>query len=89
MRYSVKENTQLQRTQNSDYVIKPSQTVNLFSKLVIISKRRRVGTKFPLPTRGKTMYITDHWFCKALVKIRYIILYLGAAERRSESEKII
>ena len=45
VRYYDKENVQLQQTQDSDYVIKPSQTVNLFSKLVIISKRRREGTK--------------------------------------------
>ena len=30
VRYSVEENVQLRQTQDSDYVIKPSQTVNLF-----------------------------------------------------------
>lgn len=42
-RYSVKENIQLQGTQDSDYVIKPSQTVNLSSKLVIISRQNEIS----------------------------------------------
>ena len=86
MRYSVKENTQLQRTQNSDYVIKPSQTVNLFFQAGNHYKRRNENSP---SHKEKQCILWTIGFAVLLVKIRYIILYLGAAERRSESEKII
>ena len=62
MRYSVKENTQLQRTQNSDYVIKPSQTVNLFFQAGNHYKRRNKNSP---SHKEKTMYTMDYLFCSA------------------------
>ena len=70
-------------------VIMSSNPVKLsifFSKLVIITREEM---KIPPPTRKKQCIPWTIGFAVLLVKIRYIILYLGAAERRSESEKII